>query len=75
MDNDVELQVVGTFSNRIHAEIAQGALRSAGIHSLISADDAGGIRPDLGRRGVRLMVRSEDAEEAATLIGGSGREP
>ena len=74
MDN-VELQVVGTFSNRIDAEIAQGALRSAGIHSLISADDAGGIRPDLGRRGIRLMVRAEDAEEAAALIGDSGREP
>jgi hypothetical protein len=74
MDN-AELQVVGTFGNRVEAEVAQGALRSAGIESLISADDAGGIRPDLGRRGIRLMVRAEDAEEAAALIGGAGREP
>jgi len=74
MDN-AELQVVATFGNRIEAEMAQGALRSAGIESLISADDAGGIRPDLGRRGIRLMVRAEDAEEAAALIGDSGREP
>ena len=38
---DAELMVVGTFLNRIEAEIAQGALEAADIESIVSADDAG----------------------------------
>ena len=64
-----ELMVVGTFLNRIDAEIAQGALQAADIESIVSADDAGGMRPGmwLGRE-VRLLVRAEDAERASEIL-------
>ena len=65
---DVELVVVGTFLNRIDAEIAQGALQAADIESMVSADDAGGLRPPLWMAGVRLMVRSADAERATKIL-------
>jgi hypothetical protein len=62
-----ELVVVGTFLNRIEAEVAQGALETAEIKSMISADDAGGLRPHLSLS-VRLLVRVDDAEEAGRII-------
>jgi hypothetical protein len=66
---DAELVVIGTFLNRIEAEIAQGALEAADIESVVSADDAGGMRPGmwLGRE-VRLMVRVDDAEQASKIL-------
>lgn len=66
---DAELVVVGTFMNKIDAEIAQGALQAADIESLVSADDAAGLQPGLWLSGVRLLVRSEDAEQATTILG------
>jgi hypothetical protein len=68
---DDELVVVGTFLNHIEAELAQGALEGGGIESLISADDAGGMRPHLSLFGVRLLVRAEDAEQAGKILGES----
>jgi hypothetical protein len=65
---DEELVVVGTFLNQIEADIAQGALEAANIESMISADDAGGVRPHLWMSGVRLLVRAEDAEEATRIL-------
>ena len=56
---DDELVVVGTFLNQIEADIAQGALEAANIESMVSADDAGGVR---------LLVRAEDAEEATRIL-------
>ena len=67
---DTELVVVRTFLNRIDAEIAQGALAAADIDSMVSADDEGG-QPSGWMTGVRLMVRSEDAELAAEILGSS----
>ena len=66
--SNAELVVVGTFLNRIEAEIAQGALEAADIESMISADDAGGLRPGLWMGGIRLLVRAEDAEEAERIL-------
>jgi hypothetical protein len=67
--NDAELVVVATFLNRIDAELAQGALEAADIKAIVSADDAGGLRPGLWLGGVRLLVRAEDAEEAGAILG------
>ena len=66
---DTELMVVATFLNRIEAELARGALEAAQIESMVSADDAGGMRPGmwLGRE-VRLMVRAEDAARARNIL-------
>ena len=73
--SDAELIVVGTFWNQIDAELAQGALEAGGIESMISADDAGGLRPHLSlTRGVRLLVRAEDAANAGKILAES-REP
>jgi len=67
--NDAELVVVGTFLNRIDAELAQGALEAANIKAIVSADDAGSLRPSLWLGGVRLLVRAEDAKEAGAILG------
>jgi hypothetical protein len=70
--SDAELVVVRAFLNQIDAELAQGALEAGGIESMISADDAGGLRPHLSMtRGVRLLVRAEDAETATKILGES----
>ncbi len=70
--SDAELVVVGTFLNQIDAELAHGALEAAGIESMISADTAGGLRPHLSMmRGVRLLVRAEDAERGSKILGES----
>ncbi len=61
---------VGTFPSRLEAEMAQGLLESAGIRSMIAADDCGGARPHmlLGSGGARLIVLQERAEEAAEVL-------
>jgi putative signal transducing protein len=66
--NDSDLLVVGTFLNKIEAEIARGALEAANIESMVAADDAGGTRPGLWMSGVRLLVRAVDAERATTIL-------
>lgn len=69
--SDADLVVVGTFLNRIDAEVAKGALDAADIESLVSADNAGGLRPTLWMSGVRLLVRSEDADRASKVLSSS----
>ncbi len=66
--DDSKLIVVADFPNRIDAEIAQSALEAAGIESFVSADDAGGLRPNLWLSGVRLVVRDEDARRALEVL-------
>lgn len=66
--DDSKLIVVAEFPNRIDAEIAQSALESAGIESFVSADDAGGLRPNLWLSGVRLVVREDAAADARNLL-------
>ena len=66
--SDAELVVVTTFLNRVDADLAQGALRAHGIESMVSADDAGGVRPSLWMSGVRLLVRAEDAARAKAVL-------
>jgi hypothetical protein len=67
--NDVELVVIRTYLNKAEAEIAQGALLSAQIRSIIGADDAGGMRPHLWMGGVKLLVRAEDVDRAVKILG------
>ena len=65
---DSELVVVGTFLNKIDADLAKDALEAADIESIVLADDAGGMRPHLWMSGVRLLVRAEDAEQARVVL-------
>jgi len=69
--DDEKLVAVGTYPNKIDAEIAQGALEAADIDAMVAADDAGGLQPGLWvGEGVRLLVRTEDAERAKEILGG-----
>ena len=66
-----DLVVLRTFANILEAELAKSALESAGLDAFIQADDAGGMRPHLGMNQIRLIVRSEDVEEAHAILGDS----
>ena len=64
-----DLVVVEIFTYRHEAELAKTALEAAGINSMISADDAGGEVVGLEfTRGVRLLVRPEDEEQARDIL-------
>ena len=69
------LVVIGDFSNRIDADIAQSALEASGIDAVISGDDAGGVQPGLWMKGVRLLVREDDADRALAVLNQEPREP
>ena len=67
--SDAELVAVGTYPNKIGAELALGALEAADIEAMVSADDAGGLQPGLWMgEGVRVLVRAEDAERAREIL-------
>ncbi len=67
--SESELVTLRTFLNHVDADLAKSVLDSMGIESLISADDAGGMRPGLwSGSGVRLLVRRRDAALAAAVI-------
>ncbi len=59
-----------TYLTRNEAELDQALLKSCGFESVIQADDAGGMQPHLlfGNGGVRLLVHSSQAEEAAQVL-------
>lgn len=55
---------------RSDAEIASARLAADGIASRLSVDDEGGLNPGFfARYGVRLVVRSEDLEDAYDSLG------
>ena len=61
---------VKKFLYRHQAEIAERVLNGHGIDAYVSADDAGGVRPDQSfLMGIRLMVKETDAEKAVELLG------
>ena len=64
-----QLVVAGEYSNKIEAELAQGALAAAEIESIVAADDAGGLQPNLlVGEGVKVIVRAEDLDEAQRIL-------
>ena len=61
--------VVGIFRNAWDADLAGGRLKAAGIPVSISADDCGGMRPNLQlTQGVRVLVPSGQAKLAEALL-------
>jgi hypothetical protein len=66
--DDASFEVVGSFLNRIDAELARGALEAADIPATVSADDAAGTRPHLWLGGVRVLVAAADAERAREIL-------
>ena len=64
------LVVVQTYGSRPAADLAEGALESAGIDAMIQADAAGGMRDHLAWAGAgfKILVREEDAAAAREVL-------
>lgn len=61
---------IETFPNHIEAGLAQSLLEEYGIKTMLTSDDAGGMRPDLAftSGGFRLFVLQENAERALSIL-------
>ncbi len=67
--------LLDTYLSIIDAEIVSTFLESNGIKTFIKSDDFGGMGPNLAFvRGVKLLVRKEDEENARQLISDGGEE-
>jgi hypothetical protein len=69
---------VAVASSRIDAELIVGMLRSNGVPAFVSADDAGGLEPQLQFQGVRVLVPASEEATARQLLADSdqgGSEP
>jgi Putative prokaryotic signal transducing protein len=67
---DINLLVVQTFGSQQEADMAKGALESAGIDAIIQADSVGGMRPHIAwaSGGIKLLVREEDEATAREIL-------
>lgn len=64
------LVCVKTFADRLQADMARSLLEANGITASVSADDMGGMRPDLAftSGGVKLFVLDDNAAKALALL-------
>jgi hypothetical protein len=63
------LVTIRTFATESEAMVAKAALEGSGIECTLSGDDYGGLQPALAMtRGIRLVVRSGDAERAEEAL-------
>jgi hypothetical protein len=68
MDFD-EAVVIRTYASEALASIAESRLRFEGIEAHIQKDDCGGAYPSLQIcRGVRLLIKAEDLEDAENIL-------
>ncbi len=72
MENQNEerkLVCIETYSSQIDAQLAEATLSAAGIDSIISSDDAGGMLQYMDFvKGVKLFVDETNIEEAKVLL-------
>jgi hypothetical protein len=72
---------VAIVASRAEAELIAGMLRSYDLLAVVSADDAGGLEPQLQAHGVAVLVPRTDAATARRLLhaangqGADGVEP
>jgi putative signal transducing protein len=66
---------VAVVASRTEAELIVGMLRSNGLRAVVSADDAGGVEPQLQLQGVRVLVAASDEAAARQLIAEAGEGP
>jgi hypothetical protein len=61
---------IDRFTSRTDADLACGLLQAHGIAAYVSADDAGGMRPDIafGIGGTAVVVADEDLDEALAIL-------
>jgi len=55
-------------ASRVEADLIVGMLRSNGVRAVVSADDAGGLEPQLQLQGVRVLVPVSDETLARQLL-------
>ena len=66
---------VAVVASRTEAELIVGMLRSNGLRAVVSADDAGGVEPQLQLQGVRVLVAAADEAAARQLIAEADETP
>ena len=66
---------VAVVTSRTEAELIVGMLRSNGLRAVVSADDAGGVEPQLQLQGVRVLVAASDEAAARQLIAEADEAP
>jgi hypothetical protein len=66
---------VTVVASRTEAELIVGMLRSNGLQAVVSADDAGGVEPQLQLQGVRVLVAPSDAAAARQLLAEADETP
>jgi hypothetical protein len=66
---------VAVVTSRTEAELIVGMLRSNGLRAAVSADDAGGVEPQLQLQGVRVLVAASDEAAARQLIAEADETP
>ena len=59
---------VAVVASRTEAELIVGMLRCNGLRAAVSADDAGGVEPQLQLQGVRVLVAASDEAAARQLL-------
>ena len=74
-DGETASVPVALASSRIEAELIVGMLRTNGLRAVVSADDAGGVEPQLQLQGVRVLVAASDETAARQLIAEAGETP
>lgn len=73
---DDKTTIVAVYPTRRDAEMAQDQLDNEGIRTLITADDAGGMHPQLQpAHGVKLRVLEHQAEAAHAALADAGLLP
>jgi hypothetical protein len=61
--------IIKKFTTRMEAELARGMLQENGIKAVVTADDAGGMYPQLASSlGAQLRVEESDASTALQLL-------
>src|SRR5919197_2688047 len=68
LETEAELVVVGTYNNRLDADLAKMALEAAGIVSMFRTDGVSEIYSFPLFREIALIVRSDDAEDAKKIL-------
>lgn len=66
---------VAVVASRTEAELIVGMLRNNGVTAVVSADDAGGVEPQLQLQGVRVLVARADETAARQLLAEAGNAP
>lgn len=59
---------VAVVSSRTEAELIIGLLGSNGVRAVMTADDAGGLDPQLQLQGIRVLVARADEAIARRLL-------